>query len=612
LVAVSQFVPALQIGYLFTYFAPLAFVLIVTMSKEAMDDLKRRKRDKEANSQQYQVLDTVISSFRSIPSSELCVGDIVWINKNQRIPADLLLLRTHDKSGSCFIRTDQLDGETDWKLRLAVSTTQQLPTNEDVGNIAATIYAEAPCKDIHQFQGNFTVNSTQSIEAVSVDNVLWMNTVLASDPVVGCVVYTGCDTRAMMNTNTPTAKMGLLDMELNFLSKILFAVTLLISFAMVYFSGFQGLWGIYFIRFLILFSSIIPISLRVNLDMAKTFFASTMMKDMEIPDTIVRTSTIPEELGRIEYLLTDKTGTLTRNEMELKKIHVGTMSFAQDSFDEMKQLIVSGVSSHIKRSHGKARDIASRVRDVVFALALCHNVTPTSPSKNSPVSFQASSPDEIALVHWAQLMGICLTYRDIRVMKLTLPDQSILEYEILHIFPFTSESKRMGIIVRDLSNMEVVFYQKGADIIMSRLVQFNDWLDEECGNMSREGLRTLVIARKRLSAEALDRFQHDFNVSRTATSFRNEEIQRVVTEHLEHDLEILGLTGVEDKLQDDVRPTLETLRNAGIKVWMLTGDKVETATCIALSSKLVSRQQSIYTITKGIFKIYALWNTRPS
>ena len=143
----------------------------------------------------------------------------------------------------------------------------------------------------------------------------------------------------------------------------------MLSLVLVALNGFRGPWYIYVFRFLILFSSIIPIryfspgaprgmsthdfqSLRVNLDMGKTVYAHQIMHDSEIPNTIVRTSTLPEELGRITYLLSDKTGTLTQNgafvicqtrrvtnepdsEMEMKKLHMGTMSFGFDSMDEV-------------------------------------------------------------------------------------------------------------------------------------------------------------------------------------------------------------------------------------------------------------------------------------
>ena len=133
---------------------------------------------------------------------------------------------------------------------------------------------------------------------------------------------------------------------------------------------------------------------------------------------------------------------------------------------------------------------------------------------------------------------------------------------------------------------------------MSKLVLGNDWLDEECGNMAREGLRTLVIARKKLSNETLSLFEREYSTAKLKIHDRNIALQNVISKHLERDLELLGLSGVEDKLQDDVKPTLELLRNAGLKIWMLTGDKIETATCIAISSRLVSRNQIIHVISK--------------
>ena len=145
----------LTLGFIVTYIAPLAFVLCVTMGKEAYDDYKRHLRDREANSQRYLILTRPPSSpahsdveqaylnthanTRSVPSSSLRVGDLVLLEKNQRVPADLILLHTSESSGTCFIRTDQLDGETDWKLRVAVPECQKMDEG-DLVRLDAEIY----------------------------------------------------------------------------------------------------------------------------------------------------------------------------------------------------------------------------------------------------------------------------------------------------------------------------------------------------------------------------------------------------------------------------------------------------------------------------------------
>ncbi|KAJ1515464.1 putative aminophospholipid-translocase [Coelomomyces lativittatus] len=603
-----------RIGYLITYVGPLVFVLLITMLKEAVDEYKRYKRDQEINTQPYRVLHQ--DTWKSLPSSQLQVGHVVVVEKNQRVPADLIVLRTKDTSGTCFIRTDNLDGETDWKLRVAVPFTQQKSMGEwekekgsGAGDVlldftssyelpVSVIEVEPPNKEIDTFQGNFT--SDHHTEPLSVENVVWMNTVIASDTIVGCVIYTGTDTSASMNTTqAKNVKMGLVDLELNRLSKVLCVFTLCLAFIMIMLAGFHPTSGVDFIRFIILFSCIIPISLRVNLDMGKLVYSYFINNDAAIPNTLVRNSTLPEELGRIQYLLTDKTGTLTKNEMEVKKFHVGTMSFGADAMYEAKNLLLETIFK--KSPIGKTRVMGTRIRDLVLAIALCHNVTPIA-SESNGIQFQASSPDEVALVQWASAMDVCLVHRDLKTIRLLIRQELTYEFEILHVFPFTSESKRMGVLLRDTHSQEVLFYQKGADTVMSKLVQYNDWLDEECDTMAREGLRTLVIARKRLSATTWSQFQTAFHEASTSMKGRSEGMQRVVQNYLEYDLELLGVTGVEDKLQDDVRTTLETLRNAGIRIWMLTGDKLETATCIALSSKLISRRQSIFTMSKDTIR----------
>lgn len=608
IMACSQFISELRVGLLYTYWAPLGFVLAVTVLREAYDDFNRYKRDKAVNSQLYQTY-TPEGSF-VVPSSKIKVGDIIAVDKNQRVPADMLFLKTTEKNGACFIRTDQLDGETDWKLRLALSPIQNFGDIKEIFNYETHSYVEEPRLNIHEFSGKFSFNHTDY--SVSIENTLWANTVIASGTAIGLVIYTGPETRSMMNNLEPRSKVCLLDLEVNQLTKVLFAAVIVLSTAMICLKGFNGPWFKYWFRFLLLFSYIIPISLRVNLEIGRVAYSYMICHDFEMPGTIVRTTTIPEDLGRIAYLLTDKTGTLTRNEMVFKRIHLGKVSYTSEYFDEVSSILraayatqppgqgfqanshrrqdssASTISSssekrfHLRHyrvdSYDFDRDTIYRVQAVVNAIALCHNVTPSYdeqddyayssnqnqtdllgslgqtqqapptqqsiaiPLVNRGITYQASSPDEVALVQWTERVGLALVHRDLTTMRLRNPLGQMINYDILQVFPFNSDTKRMGIIVRDTSNGEIMFLMKGADTVMSEIIQYSDWLQEQCDNMARSGLRTLVVARKFLSEEYYADFQNRYEQAKLCIHDRAARTAAVMAT-LEKDMELLGLTG---------------------------------------------------------------------
>lgn len=361
---------------------------------------------------------------------------------------------------------------------------------------------------------------------------------------------------------------------------------------MMMLKGFSGPWYRYMFRFVLLFSYIIPISLRVNLDMGKAFYSWQMQNDPEIAGTVVRSTTIPEELGRISYVLTDKTGTLTQNEMVFKKVHLGIVSHDNDTFHHVAEIISSLAPTILRKANAtdtstKTGLYGNRMRrpegwrewEAVKALALCHNVTPVTDEddnrsvstsstftssvggSNSPTKsvinmevaatnehqYQASSPDEIALVKWTEQVGLTLIARDISSMTLQLKahqqDDNLLHFQILKLFPFTSESKRMGIIVKDSQTGEIIFYLKGADVVMSSIVQYNDWLTEESGNMAREGLRTLVVAKKVLTEEQYNDFETRYTAANASHSDRPAKVAAAI-ESLEREMELLCLTGM--------------------------------------------------------------------
>lgn len=726
-VALSQLVPALRVGFFWAYFGPLVFVLAVSITKEAVDDIARFRRDKNMNmfaytllvqSQQGDVEDLesgrVFSIFGSsrrtispstdrvgvesvrIASRDIRVGDILLLETNERVPADCVLLRASansanaheshaagrtasDSAGSIFIRTDQLDGETDWKLRRAVCLTQEMESDDNLLRSGGTLEIEHPRKEIYDFNGVFhlppplhdvpRVDDEQSRswktnvecqeaashlsrsgqsppldlkESITLENTLWANTVVASGRAICVVVYVGKETRCMLNASAPRTKVGKLELEINRISKMLFSLLFSLSATLTILRGLAGQWLLYFFRYFLLLSAIIPISMRVNLDMAKIVYSIFMEGDpLRMPGCTVRNSNIPEELGRVEYLLSDKTGTLTQNEMGFKKLHLGNILFGRDSVEDIRAYILKACSelsrgtylasqvpssqhsSSYERNNAttassspdeivvqptdlfdsraslqspplQARRIHFQVLDSILAVGITHNVTPVEECGQR--SYQAASPDEVALVKFAESVGVILLERTTSHVTLALPDSVRIKFEIIAEFPFTSEAKRMGIIVRNTSTNVVTFFSKGADSVMSEMVQYNDWLEEECGNLAREGLRTLVFAKRELSHDELNDFLGKWSAARTAQS-RRKESMNMIQSTLEHNLRLLALTGVEDKLQANVRETLEKLRHAGIRIWMLTGDKVETATCIAVSSRLAERSHGIYYIT---------------
>mmetsp|Transcript_16504 Transcript_16504/g.29748 ORF Transcript_16504/g.29748 Transcript_16504/m.29748 type:complete len:1065 (-) Transcript_16504:24-3218(-) len=591
IITISQFFPPLQVGFLFTYVAPLCFVIIVTMAKEGIDDVVRWRRDSEINSQIYYKVSS--SGLVQVKSSRMKVGDLIEIRANQRIPADMVLLRTSDPSGAVFIRTDQLDGETDWKLRKAVHTTQQLRTTEELIGLSAEIICEQPQVNIYSFIGQFSciISGMEPIvEPLTLENTMWSSTVLASGSCIGLVVYTGPDTRSSMNSRTASSKIGICDLELNRLAKFLFILMLILSIIIMCLNGFKSNSHILLFRYVLLLSSIIPISLRVNLDMAKIFYCYGIDRDKAIEGTTARNSNIPEELGRIQILLTDKTGTLTKNEMTLKKLSLEYAQFRSDeaeSLNELQEEVRKGFTEPIKEAQGK-RNHSRIVKDTITALALCHNVTPVVDDAGMKM-YQASSPDEVALVRGAEQYGVELMYRsqDEIVLRTPLGEE---RYQILQLFPFSSQSKRMGIVLRQQASMRIVFYSKGAEEVMVKRIPPSsaEKVVEDCENLAREGLRTLVVAMKYLTEDDYFRWEQLYRKACAVMEGREQAIEEQLA-ILERGLNYLCVTGVEDRLQDDVAQTIESVRAAGIKVWMLTGDKLETAKCIAIATRLKDR-----------------------
>ena len=657
LLSISQLIPQFKVGFLFTYVSPLCMVVFFSMFKELYDDIKRRIQDKKMNSALISTLTLNQQNWQvqiiKKKAADLQIGDIIELTKDTRVPADLIVLKTYNESedNQAFIRTDQLDGETDWKLRKAPGLTQE-KTERDIVYLNGHIKYKAPSKLIYNFEGVLKCQNDQGVmqkEPLNLENTLWASTVLASQKIIGIVIYTGKETRARMNSSTPKVKIGILDDELNDLNKYLFVIMLILSLIISILRGFNTKFIFTFMKFIILFCAIIPISLRVNLDVSKTWFSYTISNDKSIPETIARNSTIPEELGRISYVFSDKTGTLTKNEMIFKKISLETEQFGEESFNDLKSILVdecqnsdaplldifnmikyhnqnqelknenttdinepydnniidtnSLSNSNNNNSKRKSLDLKPKsskrirrernkiIRDTITAMVLCNNVTPTE------TGYQASSPDEVALVKFADSLNMKLSHRTDKEIQIQNSAGNMEEYEVLANFPFSSDTKRMGIILKNKKYGHIIYYLKGAENVMMKFVKkdYIGYIKENAENLATKGLRTLVLSQKIIPKEEFDAWNEEYLEATSSMENRKQKIAEAVSK-LENNMDFLCVTGVEDLLQDDVATIIDNMRQAGMKIWMLTGDKVETATCISISAGLKAKNQKIFTI----------------
>ena len=674
MLTISQFIPELKVGFLFAYLSPLCVVIVVSLLKEFSDDINRRIQDLKTNSTKIATIQMWRKNKKSNAelrrflksSSNLKIGDIIELKKDERVPADIIVLKAFNESddNQAFIRTDQLDGETDWKLRKAPGATQNLNEYELL-NLNGFINYEPPSKFIYNFEGLLIVkNEEKNVirEALGLENTMWASTVVASQKIIGIVIYTGNETRARMNSSSPKIKIGILDHELNMVTFYLFCIMLLVAMLLTSLKGFYPKMFFSFFKFIVLFCAIIPIALRVNLVLSKSFYSFVINRDKSIPNTIARNSTIPEELGRISYIFSDKTGTLTKNEMIFKKIAMETEQFGEDSFndlqgilddeckkydaplldlynklkkendinesrvdesliDESNIIITNRMSEEINNNNNNnnnnvnleraltasARRRAKRIRrtrnkiirDTITSMVLCNNVTPIiSEDDESNITYQASSPDEVALVKFAERLNVKLLHRNDKEIKIKNPSGTIEEYKILANFPFSSDTKRMGIILQNKKYNHIIFYLKGAENVMMNFVkkEYIGYIKENAENLATKGLRTLVLTQKLISQKYFDEWFEEYSNALISMENRKEKIANVISK-LENDMDFLCVTGVEDLLQDEVATTIDNLRNAGMKLWMLTGDKVETATCISISAGLKAKNHKIYTIT---------------
>ncbi|XP_059146032.1 phospholipid-transporting ATPase VB-like [Physella acuta] len=720
---------------------PVLFVLAVTAAKDAFEDFRRYRSDKQINSHTCRVFSVSEQRYVRCNWSNVYPGDFVHLSCNEIIPADILFIRSSDVQGICHIETSNIDGETNLKQRQIVEGFATVSETRDFvpTMFPYTVEIDQPNSEIYSFRGFLKMEN----ETVSLcnSNLLQRGCVIRNtDYIEGMVVYAGAETKAMMNNKGPRHKISQLEAKIN--RDVIWCVILLLFLCFFCAIG-SGIWladynnpnlvpfisfgdldqysplyqgFIVFWTYIIIFQSVIPLPLYVSLELVKLGQIYFIMQDIEMYDQErdkpmeCRALNITEDLGQIEYIFSDKTGTLTENRMEFKSCTVGGVNYnhlprddeidSQSDFDSRISFAgLSRTSSIFENLHldpALQREVSNmclrslnsidlsipphvkQVQEFFLLMAVCNTVvvsyvhsdsmddsgyipesehprdqlppakvpdkpnhrgppgTPLSHHSRSTLSlsasengdlasegsvtgssfmsdgsqknhYEAESPDELALVKAANTYGCKLVKRGPgKVKVLFTGENEEAEFEVLNTLHFDATRKRMSVIVRHPISREIVLYVKGADSCIFNVLHRKYQEDEECKRLleathkylegyALRGLRTLCMAKKVLSEQEYGEWAIKHKKAEIDMNNRDELI-RESCNLIERDLDLLGGTGIEDKLQEGVPSTISNLRKAGMKVWVLTGDKQETAIQIAYACHLFSRDQNVITL----------------
>uniref|UniRef100_A0A336KFC8 Phospholipid-transporting ATPase n=1 Tax=Culicoides sonorensis TaxID=179676 RepID=A0A336KFC8_CULSO len=653
---------------------PVIFVLAVTGIKDIFEDLRRYNSDKRINKYFCRVFDGI--RYQRVRWKDVKVGDLIHLSNNEVVPADILLINSSDKNGACYIETCDLDGETSLKRR------QVVPGFEDT-KADFRLEVEPPTTQIYRFNGSI-IHSNDKRIPLSPENILLRESrVRNTDFVEGVVVYAGPDTKAFLNNGGPRYKRSRLEIQMNI--DVIWCVIILVVLCLVGAFGANRWLNAYkgknlpflffeinlsyetfitFFIFIIILQVLIPISLYVTIEVCRMFNVHQIHNAPKLYDAKTNTKAecramnLIEELGQVEYVFTDKTGTLTENKMLFRSCSInGTLFEHELQFTNGVEEIVpnNNLTRILNSGHSQNPIEYQRYLDFFMALVLCNTVVlatahvdtmnengvieperaptknksltdltnlrkrfmkqPSSnsitsvksvPSRGQPPIYEAESPDEIALVQAAACYNFKLLSRSTTEIIIRTPHE-ILEFTILKLLPFDSIRKCMSIIVQNRSTGKITCYAKGADsAIIPKLYKINSHTDEcmhrevvqdHINKYATSGLRVLLVAKKDLSENEFGEWFTQHTEIELATS--NKENKLLTSfEKMEHSFSLLGATGVEDRLEEEVPETIAALQAAGINVWVLTGDKLETAVNVCYSAKVFTPATKILRLTE--------------
>ncbi|KAM5235534.1 putative phospholipid-transporting ATPase IM [Ctenodactylus gundi] len=598
---ILQLIPEISSLTWFTTIVPLVLVITMTAVKDATDDYFRHKSDNQVNNRQSEVL--MDGNLKNEKWMNVKVGDIIKLENNQFVAADLLLLSSSEPHGLCYVETAELDGETNLKVRHALSVTSEL--GADISSLAkfdGIVICEAPNNKLDKFMG--VLSWKDSKHPLNNHNIILRGCVLRNTSwCFGMVIFAGPDTKLMQNSGKTKFKRTSIDRLMNSLVLWIFGFLVCLGVILAIgnsiweshvggqfrtflflnkedkdpvFSGFLTFWS-----YVIVLNTVVPISLYVSVEVIRLGHSYFINWDRRMyyshrgAPAEARTTTLNEELGQIEYVFSDKTGTLTQNVMTFRKCSINGRIYA---LPVGKEVPLATIRDNL-RSGPAVPPAGSRAeRTARFSdRSLMESVT----------------RDDPGVREFLRLLALCHT-----VMS---EEDGSGRRAGLRSDPGTN-AERCRVGVRNPEG-QIRLYSKGADtILFEKLHPSNKDLlsltSDHLSEFAGEGLRTLAIAYRDLDDKYFREWHEMLQAATAATEEREEQISGLY-EEIERDLMLLGATAIEDKLQEGVIETIASLLLANIKIWILTGDKQETAVNIGYACNVLTDDMNDVFVVAG-------------
>ncbi|KAF4521584.1 hypothetical protein B566_EDAN001304 [Ephemera danica] len=583
---------------------PLCFVIAITAVKQAFEDWKRHRGDRIFNDAKVTVLRN--GREKEVKALEIRVGEIVRVVEDQPVPCDILLMGSSAENGICHVTTANLDGETSLKTLKCPRILRNLHLGaERLRNFRAQVTCDPPSVDLYKFHGRLELlpdgpgplKSGSEFEALDTANLALRGATLRNTEFVyGCAIYTGQETKLTLNTFLSRNKFSTAEKTINKFLLYCFLPVLVgeVIFCSAMKYGLEATnWVAKFdlylgpkkevqgglvlqdiLSFWVLYFYLFPIALYVSVELQKFVGVMFFGWDLEMycpsmdEAAFANSSDISEELGQVEYLFADKTGTLTENDMVFRRCSISGICY-EEKAGNLLSLEMGGDDYRLF-------DLPAEAQHFFLTLALCHTVQ-VSTNTDGIIEYQADNPDEKALVEAADRCGISFLGEKADELKIRYGAKE-RTYKRLEMIAFTSERRCMSVVVED-NEGKIWLVCKGAESSVLPMCSSGPRIEtfQHVSEFAVRGLRTMVVARRALSPEQWQDLRNGLQRAQQTIGANRAEALIAASAALETDLTLLGSCGIEDRLQPGVSDTLESLKAAGLKVWILTGDKVETA-----------------------------------